>query len=302
MKRALISLLLAVGGRRMLWRAGRMLYMRARAETSGGIENDGEQSIQREVLRACAAQVEKPVVFDVGANVGDWTASLLGIAEGRGVAKQLEVHCFEPVASTYLVLSERFRSGRHSTRVMLIPKACSNKAGVTQMFVVAEGAGTNSIYKDSLSRDGQPIQVEMTMVDTYCAENNVDVIHYLKCDTEGHDVEVMHGAARMFREQKIMAFQFEYNHRWVSSRHFLIDVFEFAADLPYRIGKITTDGVEIYDAWHPELERFFDGNYLLIHDSALPWFTTRTGGFDASNTYVVHTSSRWMGIEARTLG
>jgi FkbM family methyltransferase len=300
-KKAFISLLLAIAGRRMLWRAGRALYMQARAETWGGIQNDGEQSIQRELMRACATYVERPVVFDVGANIGDWTASLLGIAEGHGLAKQLEVHCFEPISSTYSLLSQRFGGGRHGARVMLVPKACSSKAGVTQMFMVADGAGTNSMYKDSLSQDGQPVQVEMTTVDTYCAENNVDVIHYLKCDTEGHDLEVMHGAMRMFYEQKIMAFQFEYNHRWVSSRNFLIDVFECVDGLPYRIGKVTTDGVELYDAWHPELERFFDGNYLVIHDSVLSWFTTRTGGFDASNTYVAHFFSRGMGRGAGAL-
>lgn len=301
MKKALISLLSTITGRRMLWRAGRALYMQARAETSGGIENDGEQSIQRELMRACAAHLERPVVFDVGANIGDWTASLLGIAEAQGVVKQLEVHGFEPVPSTYLVLSKRFIGDHSGARIALLRKACSSEAGVTQMFVVADGAGTNSIYKDSLSRDGQSVEVEMTTIDIYCTENNVDIIHYLKCDTEGHDLEVMRGAMRMFHEQKIMAFQFEYNHRWVSSRNFLIDVFECVDGLPYRIGKVTTDGVELYDAWHPELERFFDGNYLVIHDSVLSWFTTRSGGFDASNTYVAHSSPRRMGRGARVL-
>lgn len=291
MKNVLMSVLSLIVGRRMLWRAGRALYMKARAETSGGIQNDGEQSIQREFLQACVTQVEKPVIFDVGANIGDWTASLLEIAHAKGVAGKIEVHCFEPVPSTYSVLTKRFGDASSGARVTLVSKACSSEARITEMFVVADGAGTNSLYRDSMSQDGQRIQVETTTVDAYCAANNVAMIHYLKCDTEGHDVEVMHGAARMFREQKIMAFQFEYNHRWVSSRHFLIDVFEFAKGLPYSIGKITTKGVEVYEEWHPELERFFDGNYLLIHEKALHWYEIRFGGFDEYNTYVVQRSS-----------
>lgn len=291
MKRILISLLSALVGRRMLWRTGRALYMQARAETSGGIQNDGEQSIQRDFLQACATRSLSPVVFDVGANVGDWTGSLLEIGQGNGGGRKLEVHCFEPVPATHSVLANRFGGQLPGVQVTLVQKACSSEEGVMEMYVVADGAGTNSLYRDSMSRDGRKIQIETTTVDSYCAANNVDIVHFLKCDTEGHDVEVMHGAARMFREQKIMAFQFEYNHRWVSSRHFLIDVFEFAEGLPYSIGKITTEGVEIYDAWHPELERFFDGNYLLIHNSALAWYKTRRGSFDSSNTYVVHSSS-----------
>ena len=71
----------------------------------------------------------------------------------------------------------------------------------------------------------------------------------------------------------------------------MADVFEFAKDLPYSLGKITTKGVEVYEEWHPELERFFDGNYLLIHEKALHWYEIRFGGFDEYNTYVVQRSS-----------
>lgn len=292
MKSAFFSLLLAIFGRRIVWRAGRALYMKARGETSGGIQHDGERSIQLEFLNACIASGEQPLIFDVGANVGDWTASLLEIARDKGIAGQVQVHCFEPVPSTYSLLSKRFEAISFGAHVTLIPKACSHQAAVMEMFVVEDGAGTNSLYPNSSPEKGRRVPVETTTVDIYCADNNVKIIHYLKCDTEGHDMEVMYGATRMLREEKIMALQFEYNHRWVFSGHFLIHVFEFVKDLPYEIGKITTQGVEIYDEWCPEIERFFDGNYLLIHKNVLSWYSTRSGAFDSSNTYVVHASSR----------
>jgi len=56
--------------------------------------------------------------------------------------------------------------------------------------------------------------------------------------------------------------QFEYNHRWVFSRHFLRDAFEFMRPLGYEIGKVTPKGIEFYAGWHPELETFREGNYL----------------------------------------
>ena len=245
----------------------------------------------KELIKQMLPNSDSPVVFDVGANIGDWTNSLLEIAKENRI-KQLDLHCFEPVLSTYSVLSQRFDGIPYNAQIDFVQKACSSKDGVTQMLVAGEGAGTNSLYKDYLSQDGKLVEVEMITIDNYCLENNLDMIHFLKCDTEGHDMQVMHGAARMFREQRIMVFQFEYNYTWVFARHFLIDVFEFAKDLPYCIGKITTGGVHLYDVWHPELERFFDGNYLLIHHGAVSWFESIAGSFDVNNAYVFHHSPR----------
>jgi hypothetical protein len=62
----------------------------------------------------------------------------------------------------------------------------------------------------------------------------------------------------------VEVWQFEYNHRWLAEKRCLKDVFKFIADKPYRLGKLYNNGIEIYDKWHPELERFFEANYVLI--------------------------------------
>ena len=94
------------------------------------------------------------------------------------------------------------------------------------------------------------------------------------------------GYERLLVENRIMACQFEYNHRWIYSRHCFKDVFAFIKDTRYFVGKITPRGSELYEQWHPELNRFFEGNYLLIHPDALNWFVTSKGSFDAYNAYV----------------
>ena len=83
-----------------------------------------------------------------------------------------------------------------------------------------------------------------------------------------------------------MACQFEYNYLWIYSRHYFKDVFDFIKGTGYCVGKITPGGVELYEQWHPELDRFIAGNYLLLHPDALNWFVTHKGQFDAYNTYV----------------
>ena len=82
-----------------------------------------------------------------------------------------------------------------------------------------------------------------------------------------------------------MVCQFEY-HRWVFARNYLRDVFEFVLKLPYRVAKITPQRVEVYAGWHPELERFFESNWLLLHETALDGFSPRLGLFDGRNTFV----------------
>ena len=86
----------------------------------------------------------------------------------------------------------------------------------------------------------------------------------MKIDAEAHDMEILHGGRQMLKNRAIRALQFEYNHRWILSRHYLKDAFDFLIPFGYSIGKITTHGVEFYSGWNQELESFREGNYLAV--------------------------------------
>src|SRR5205814_1103726 len=88
----------------------------------------------------------------------------------------------------------------------------------------------------------------------------------LKIDTEGNDLEVLHGAKGLLQAGGIEMLQFEYNHRWITARRFLLDVFELLTPLGYRLGKVTGSGIEFYAKWDFELESFREGNYLAVKD------------------------------------
>ena len=64
-------------------------------------------------------------------------------------------------------------------------------------------------------------------------------------------------------------------------------MFDFIGGRCYKVAKITPDKIELYEKWHPELERFFEGNYLIIHENVLRWFDVTNGKFDVFNTYDV---------------
>lgn len=286
MRKLFVGIIAFLVSRRTLWRLGRALYLKARADVVNEMEINGEKKVQCCVLKNLVNEDEKIVFFDVGANVGDWTLSTLDQAARLGVEKQLEIHSFEPVLSTFQTLQRRINEVHGSNKaIYLINQAMSSTDGSADIFIVGENAGTNSLYPDPMHPGTHSLRIELTSGDNYCALKTIDKVHFLKCDVEGHDMDVLCGVKNLIESGRVMVFQFEYTHFWVYSRHYLKDVFDFISGYQYKIGKITPDKIEIYEKWHPELEKFFAGNYLIIHESALQWFDLTKGSFDVSDTY-----------------
>jgi len=107
-------------------------------------------------------------------------------------------------------------------------------------------------------------KVQTITFDNYVNSEKITHIDFVKSDTEGNDFNILLGAEEAMKKGIIDIWQFEYNVKWIYARHFLKDVFCFIEDKDYVLAKISKNGVEIFDEWHPELERFFEANYLLI--------------------------------------
>ena len=266
-RHGVVNLIGTLLGRRSSWRLGRSLYMEARADAPNDISTNGELVAQSAILSAIAA-VPEVTVFDIGANLGNWALPLLERA-GEQNLTGLELHTFEPVPATFQELSRRIHSHPLSTQVHLVQAAVSDTERHTRMNVYRQFGGRNSLDLNPLAPVLDQVGVEATTVDAYCRKRGIDQVHLVKCDTEGHDMQVLLGARSLFSAGKILACQFEYNHLWVFSRHFLKDVFDFIGGCPYSVAKVTPRGFEVYSEWHPELERFFEGNWLLLHHSIL---------------------------------
>jgi hypothetical protein len=97
-------------------------------------------------------------------------------------------------------------------------------------------------------------------------EHSIDQVDLIKIDTEGNDFRVIQGASVLLTKGGVGVLQFEYNHRWIHSRSYLKDVFDLVRNTPYRVAKVCSTALEVYSEWHPELERFFETNYILVHE------------------------------------
>jgi len=262
-KSLLLNVLWYALGRRNLVRLARFLNNESRLDVNNNPATNGETMVQSTVLENLKHN-DSICIFDVGANTGTWTRSLF---EQTGSTASLIIHAFEPCADTYSTLTSNLHTWDLTGHVKSNKLALSVSTGQRPFYVIGSDVGTNS-----LSPPADPIkhtveQVQAETIDNYCSKNNISHIDLVKIDTEGHDMEVIYGGNNMLASGAIDILQFEYNYRWIDSRHFLRDAFEFLLPLGFIIGKITPRGIEFYPAWDYELETFIEANYLAIKQS-----------------------------------
>lgn len=241
--------------RSYVWRIGRRLYCLARRDYANDPKSNGEYWLLEKILSAC--QGEKNIVFlDIGANIGEWSKRALMGFKTHSISGQLVA--FEPARATFESLSTRFA---HERQIMCKNIALSSSSRESDFHVIKPLAGINSLHP----QEGASIEkVQCKTLDEILVEEGISHVTFAKCDTEGHDMKVLIGSEHALNDGRIDCFQFEYNHRWILSRNFLRDVFDFVSDKPYSLGKLYGCGIELYDHWHPELERFFETNFILL--------------------------------------
>jgi FkbM family methyltransferase len=269
------------GMRRLLWRLARRLYCAARGEPARNeIAVNGEAALQRAVV--ASAPVGPLVVCDVGANHGDWSLALLDVLAAAR-REDARIFAFEPIPVAQARLSRALARHPLGRLVEMETRGLSSAPGGARFAVMEDDSGTHSLHVGDAAPNGW-IDVALTDLASFAKERGIAHFHLVKIDAEGHDAAILRGAAPLLAEGRIDALQFEYNHRWVFARSYLRDVFELVHGLPYAVGRLAPDGVELLPGWHPELERFFEANYCLIRKPALGWFNCRTATFDATNS------------------
>jgi FkbM family methyltransferase len=218
---------------------------------------NGEVRTLRALIPGCR------VVFDVGANRGDWTELVLTLNPA------LELHAFEPAAASFRVLAGK----------RLPPAVRINNFGLgdreEQRTLYQLGPHAESELRSLYRREGLEAdmglvatdpgeQVRIATLDGYCAANGVTQIDYLKIDTEGHDLRVLRGAQALVARRAIRFIQFEFGAPNIESRDLLQDFFGFFAGSGYQLHKITADGYLPYARYSPLIERFDYQNWLAV--------------------------------------
>ncbi len=128
--------------------------------------------------------------FDVGANIGLWSAEFLkAFPEGR-------VRCFEPNPELHDALASNLPSGCDHA---ITQHALGDFEGEAS-FVLTDEPTIGYVQDGARTHAGvearRTITVRATTLDSYCEANAIDTIDILKIDTEGADLKVLAGARR----------------------------------------------------------------------------------------------------------
>jgi FkbM family methyltransferase len=196
----------------------------------GDLDHTGEAALVRHVLPRLAAA---PVVFDVGANVGDY-ASLV-----RRVRPDARVYAFEPNPKVFPTLA------RAAAEYGFEAVACAAGAADGETILhgqsgdtTGQGASLSSAVNDTRGSDAASVSaVPLVRLDTWAAGAGLGSIDYLKIDAEGCDLAVVEGLGA-FRPDLVI---YEFSDANVATRTFMKD---FLARLPeYAFHRLVRDGL-----------------------------------------------------------
>ena len=181
----------------------------------------GERFLVTRILKKNLDGILHPIIFDVGANLGEYSNLL---------AKEFPkstIYAFEPNPRTFSQLIEKSNNAIKCVNVGL---GAEEKKG--KIFTYADNLTTThaSIYREVFEvfnkrDDITEVDIQLTTLDLFCAQENISNIDFLKIDTEGHELDVLKGAAKMLSLGQIKIIQFEFGECDVFSRVFLRDIY-----------------------------------------------------------------------------
>lgn len=147
-----------------------------------------------------------PVVFDVGANCGFFTA--LALDRWRGA----RVHAFEP-QKNLLSQIEEFASINHlSDRVRANWAAVGSENGETEFHVHRNPIGSSVVREKVGSRRRRTVRVPLVTLDEYARLNQMARVDVLKLDVEGAELEALRGAAEILKTVRVLFAEFHPPH------------------------------------------------------------------------------------------
>jgi FkbM family methyltransferase len=178
---------------------------------------------ERNFLKRLRARLgDRPVILDVGANVGQYAIAV------RELMPSAEIYSFEPNPVSYRILQDT--AGRMGINAINVACSDTNSTAILYDFADRRGSASASLYKkiiDFTGHESYAHEVTTVRLDDFLADNNIAHADFLKIDAEGHDLKVIEGAHRFIKESKIDLIQFEFA-RINSAAHILMKDFHDA--------------------------------------------------------------------------
>jgi FkbM family methyltransferase len=135
------------------------------------------------------------IVFDVGANIGEYTAAILHNIDGA------QIYSFEPNPNTYVSLKNLL--GNHLA-VRLFEFGLSSQNFIGQMSEFVANDPSSSIVDQQSSTS---VPAEFRNIKDVIVELGISRVDFLKIDTEGMDYEILLSAKSLIPTIRIIQFE-----------------------------------------------------------------------------------------------
>jgi len=186
------------------------------------------------------------IAVDVGAHKGAYTYWMRHAVGASG-----RVYAFEPQPFLAARLSSLV-SASGFANVVVENLGLSSAAGTLMLNVPGPGTSPGASFEAG-SAEGQSYPVQVTTLDDYFIDRDARRVRLVKCDAEGHELEVFRGGRRMLSEMRpCLLFECERRHR---SSGRVDDVFQWLQELGYRGYFVDRKGAHDIREFDPEVHQ-----------------------------------------------
>jgi FkbM family methyltransferase len=215
-----------------------------------GPEESGEYQALK-YLQSKLKNNEKLVLFDVGANIGSYAKLLRTVFGDRS-----KIYCFEPATRTFEKLKSNLAEMPNFELYNIGFGEC--KEDLT-LFSNSDTSSMASVYHRRLDHFNidfsQTEEVKIRSVDDFCTEFDINHIHLLKLDIEGHEFKAIKGASNIINTGNVDFIQFEFGGTDIDSKVFFQDFYYLLKD-KYVIYRVVKDGLYKIEEYKEMYETF----------------------------------------------
>ena len=199
----------------------------------------------------------KPVIFDVGANVGKWAKIFLDLRPDA------ELFLFEPAPACQAAIA-----ALRLSNTTVIPTAVGRYKGTAVLHTCNATAEIASLYarRNSPELKFFPTEVKVVRLDDVIAELHLQTVDFVKMDIEGAELDALQGAAASLQAGTVRALSFEFGTNNIDSRTFFRDFWDLLNPLGFSIFRVAPGGTLIQiGEYREELEYFrIVSNYIAV--------------------------------------
>lgn len=237
-----------------------------RAEIMYYMNGDGEDDNIRFVSKLLKSN---DVFFDVGANVALFSLQMNALTKG------LTYYAFEPLPPTFAKLQKTLKLN-NSTNINAFNIGMSDKKGSFDFYLpgTSEAASlkpvTDEFYLKESDASGRYIGVnkmekvlcQVTTIDDFCSENNIQRMDFLKIDVEGNEKFALAGANNILDMLKPMIYCEMLRKHAARFGYHPNDIIAMMKNHGYGCYIINVDSIEVFDSMD---EQTVETNFLFLH-------------------------------------